>query len=139
VQTNDLAKLLDDKLTSLVNSLVNDLATIKQDLQTLHLRLARVEHQREQTFTTDEHLKSLPNRLDSLISKLRQFPADQLAQLEPKVIQLDKAMSSHQKQTKKFHTKLDKISQQLDQLLIQNSVTEPATDNQPNNPGNVRY
>jgi chromosome segregation ATPase len=135
VQTNDLAKLLDDKLTSLVN----DLATIKQDLQTLHLRLARVEHQREQTFTTDEHLKSLPNRLDSLISKLRQFPADQLAQLEPKVIQLDKAMSSHQKQTKKFHTKLDKISQQLDQLLIQNSVTEPATDNQPNNPGNVRY
>jgi chromosome segregation ATPase len=126
---------LDDKLTSLVN----DLATIKQDLQTLHLRLARVEHQREQTFTTDEHLKSLPNRLDSLISKLRQFPADQLAQLEPKVIQLDKAMSSHQKQTKKFHTKLDKISQQLDQLLIQNSVTEPATDNQPNNPGNVRY
>jgi predicted nucleic acid-binding Zn-ribbon protein len=135
VQTNDLAKLLDDKLTSLVN----DLATIKQDLQTLHLRLARVEHQREQTFTTDEHLKSLPNRLDSLISKLRQFPTDQLAQLEPKVSQLDKAMSSHQKQTKKFHTKLDKISQQLDQLLIQNSVTEPATDNQPNNPGNVRY
>ena len=67
--TSDDVAQLDKKLTTLAA----ELATIKQDPQTLHLRLARMETQREQTITAELNLEAFPKNFQDFITKYDRF------------------------------------------------------------------
>ena len=126
--TDELYKLLDEKLTSIAT----ELATIKQDSQTLHLRLARMETQRQETITTEVNLESLPAALSGLLSKINKS-ASHINQLT----NIADSMAT-KKHIKSINSKLENLLSQLKQLTSQTPATEQLEGKQPDeNPENI--
>ncbi len=115
--TKDPTKALEDQLPSLAT----DLSTIKQDIQTLHLRLSRMESQLEHAFTAKFNLDSLPDNFEAFVAKLSKV-SNQLKQL----LELTQSEFTN-KNTKKIHKKLDGLLARLEQLpgQIQNQENPP--------------
>ncbi len=115
--TKDAAKALEEQLPSLAT----DLSTIKQDIQTLHLRLSRMESQLEHAFTVKFNLESLPDNLEVFLPKIGKVNSH-LNQL----LELTQSEFTN-KNTKKINRRLDKILAYLEQLpgQIQNQEKPP--------------
>jgi predicted nucleic acid-binding Zn-ribbon protein len=97
--TKDTTKVLEEQLSSLTI----DLSTIKQDIQTLHLRLSRMESQLEHAFTTKFNLESLPDNFEVFVTKLSKVNK-QLNQL----LALSQSEFTN-KNTQKINLRLDKL------------------------------